>query len=94
MHTIVRSQLKLSNDETIDDSSGDAVQRQYEGYRDPNLPEGYTPYKSNERAEAIYDKYEYTDEESSNEQTQKKSFCIEVKSCCSDMGRLTRKFQT
>ena len=93
MSTIFNSQLELSNDETIDDPSGHGTKLPYEGYRDSNLPEGYTPYRPNERAEEIYDTYEYTGEESSNDQIPKKSLCISFKSCCSDMGRLIRKLE-
>ena len=67
--------------------SYDAREGRYEGYRDPNLPEGYEAYGENGNAEAVYDRY---DPEYEYEQfpRPKKSCCKRLRSGCSDMGRL------
>ena len=58
------------------------------------LPKGYTPYGQNCNAEAIaesdYDRYEYDYRASPNDQRRKETSCEKLRSCCSDMGRLTK----
>ena len=74
------------------EASDDAKEGHYEGYRERELPEGYTPYRQNDGAvpESEYDRYEYDHGESPNGQRPKKSLCEKLRSCCSDMGRLTK----
>ena len=68
--------------------SYDAREGRYEGYRDPNLPEGYAAYGENGNAEAVYDRYdpEYDYEEIEGGRRLKQSCCKRLRSGCSDMG--------
>ena len=45
-------------------------------------------------AESEYDRYEYDYEESPNDQRRKENSCEKLRSCCSDMGRLTKSVNT
>ena len=73
------------------ETSDDARDGHYEPYRDSKLPEGYTPYRQNTGvSESEYDRYEYDHGESPNGQRPKKTLCEKLRSCCSDMGRLTK----
>ena len=69
--------------------SDDADDECYDSYRNQDLPEGYTAYGGNEN---MYDRYEYDFAESPTAHRPKRSFCERMKSFCSDMGRLIRKY--
>ena len=76
--------------EDASEPSEDAKEGQYDGYRERELPQEYTPY-CNEvvAAESDYDRYEYDHRESPNDQRRKENSCGKLRSCFSDMGRLT-----
>ena len=67
--------------------SYDAKEGRYEGYRDQNLPEGYTAYGENGNAEAVYDRYDPEYDYSELGSRPKQNCCKRLRSCCSDMGR-------
>lgn len=66
--------------------SYDAKEGRYEGYRDQNLPEGYTAYGENGNADPVYDRYD--PDYVKLEARPKQNCCKRLRSCCSDMGRL------
>ena len=68
------------------DQSYDAREGRYKGYREPVFPEGYAAYGQNGSAEAVYDTYEYDHSESTS-QGPNRSFCKQLRSCWSDMGK-------
>ena len=74
--------------------SDDADEECYDGYHDQVLPEGYTAYAEKDDVESVYtfDRYEYDLAESPTAHRPKRSFCERMKSFCSDMGRLIRKY--
>ena len=63
------------------ESSYDTEDGQYEHYREPDLPEGYTAYRQNRNADE-YDQYESHCDDRPESET------CEFKSCCNDIGRL------
>ena len=67
--------------------SYDAKEGRYEGYREQNLPEGYTAYGENGNAEAVYDRYDPEYDYSELGSRPKQNCCKRLRSCCSDMGR-------
>ena len=74
--------------------SDDADDECYDSYRNQDLPEGYTAYGGNGNVQSVYmyDRYEYDLAESPTAHRPKRSFCERMKSFCSDMGRLIRKY--
>ena len=89
--------MNLSYGETQEGSyepSNDVREGRYEGYREPDLPEGYTAYGQNGYAEDVYDSYDY-EQDSNYEYAEspdgtprpKRSVCKKIKSCCCDMGK-------
>ena len=82
--------------EPSQEPSYDAREGRYEGYRDPNLPEGYAAYGENGNAEAVYDRYdpEYDYEDIDGGRRLKQSCCKRLRSGCSDMGRLIKSLNT
>ena len=83
--------MKLSfGQEDDSESSYDAKDGHYEGYRDQNLPDGYTAYgqNCNVNHEAEYDRYDYDHAESPSDNRPKRDSCERLKACCCDMGRL------
>ena len=85
--------FSLSQEESYDPTS-DAQKGHYEGYREQELPNGYTPYGQNSHANAVdeYDRYESDYEESTGDDGPKNGFCQKLKSCCNDLGRLVHSF--
>ena len=69
------------------ESSHDAKDGHYKGYRDRDLPEGYTPYRKNCN-ENEYDRYAYDHGESPVNDMLKDEPCERLQSCCNDIGRL------
>ena len=68
--------------------SYDAKEGRYEGYRDQNLPEGYTAYGENGNADPVYDRYDDEYDPEYKPLEPKQNCCKRLRSCCSDMGRL------
>ena len=84
-------------DETREENyepSYDAIEGRYEGYRDPNLPEGYAAYGQNGNAESVYDRYEYDEISDYEPIGPKRGLCKQLKSCCSDIGKTKQKIKT
>ena len=83
--------------EPSQEPSYDAREGRYEGYRDPNLPEGYAPYGENGNAEAVYDRYDEDYDDVGTEEgyrRPKQSCCKRLRSGCSDMGRLIKSLNS
>ena len=79
------------NREESFEPSYDAKEGRYEGYRNPDLPEGYTAYGETGHGDPVYDRYEYDQAESPSGQRPKRSLCKRLRSGCSDMGRLIQQ---
>ena len=83
--------MKLSFSQKDDSEfSYDAKDGYYEGYRDQNLPDGYTAYRKSfdRNPEGEYDRYEYDHAESPSDNRPERYSCERLKACCCDMGRL------
>ena len=69
----------------------DAHEGHYEGYRDRELPDGYTPYAQNcNCTDAIneYDNYVSDYDEVLCDDEPKRGFCQRLQLCFNDLGRL------
>ena len=86
--------FSLSQEESYE-SSSDAQEGHYEGYRDRELPDGYTPYAQNCNSNVVneYDRYDSDYEESPGDGWPKRGFCQRFKSSFNDLGRLVQFFQ-
>ena len=82
--------FRIDHDEASEPSE-EAKDGHHEGYRDRDLPQGYTPYKQNVNADE-YDRYEYEHGESPLSERIERKPCQELKSCCSNIGRLVSSF--
>ena len=88
---ITGNKCNFSYDKTQEgsyESSYNAREGRYEGYREPDLPAEYAAYGQNGNAEAVYDRYDDTyGNESPSSQRPRRSLCKQLRSCFSDMGK-------